>query len=70
MAPAVIVVAHTAAFDPRFNERLHPWFSTKAWGCTHVEIPWRDEGSEGTKLAYLAAKCGFSTTSTARSAIA
>lgn len=59
VAPAVIVLAHNAAFDRRFAERLHPWFSTKAWGCTMCEPPWREEGFEGTKLAYLAAQSGF-----------
>ncbi len=59
VAPAVIVLAHNAAFDRRFAERLHPYFSTKAWGCSMCEPPWREEGFEGTKLAYLAAQCGF-----------
>ena len=59
VAPAVIVLAHNAAFDRRFAERLHPWFSTKAWGCTMSEPPWREEGFEGLKLAYLAAQSGF-----------
>ena len=59
VAPAVIVLAHNAAFDRRFAERLHPYFTTKAWGCTMNEPPWRDEGFEGLKLAHLAAQCGF-----------
>lgn len=54
VAPAVIVLAHNAAFDRRFAERLHPYFSTKAWGCTMSEPPWREEGFEGLKLACLA----------------
>ena len=58
VAPAVIVLAHNAAFDRRFAERLHPYFSTKAWGCTMSEPPWREEGFEGLKLAYLAAESG------------
>ena len=59
VAPAEIVLAHNAGFDRRFAERLHPWFSTKRWGCTMGEPPWREEGFEGTKLAYLAAQSGF-----------
>ena len=59
VAPAVIVLAHNAAFDRRFAERLHPWFSTKAWGCSMSEPPWREEGFEGLKLTYLAAQSGF-----------
>lgn len=59
IAPAVIVLAHNAAFDRRFAERLHPYFSTKAWGCSMSEPPWREEGFEGLKLTYIAAQCGF-----------
>jgi DNA polymerase-3 subunit epsilon len=59
VAPAVIVLAHNAAFDRRFAERLHPYFTTKAWGCTMSEPPWTEEGFEGRKLAYLAAHAGF-----------
>lgn len=59
VAPAKIVLAHNAQFDRRFAERLHTYFSTKAWGCSMSEPPWRDEGFEGLKLAYLASHCGF-----------
>lgn len=59
VAPSVLVLAHNASFDRRFVERLHPWFSTKAWGCSMAEPPWREEGFEGLKLTYLAAQCGF-----------
>ena len=59
VAPSVIVLAHNAAFDRRFVEKLHPWFSTKAWGCSMSEPPWREEGFEGLKLTYLAAQSGF-----------
>ena len=59
VAPTVIVLAHNAAFDRRFAERLHPHFTTKAWGCTMAEPPWREAGFEGLKLAYLAAQSGF-----------
>lgn len=59
VAPSVIVLAHNAAFDRRFAEKLHPWFSTKAWGCSMNEPPWREEDFEGLKLNYLAAQSGF-----------
>ncbi len=59
IAPAMIILAHNAAFDRRFAERLHPYFSTKAWGCSMSEPPWREEGFEGLKLTYIAAQCGF-----------
>lgn len=58
VAPAVIVLAHNAAFDRGFAERLPPYFATKAWGCAMSEPPWREEGFEGLQLAYLAAQSG------------
>ena len=59
VAPAHIVLAHNAGFDRSFAERLHVYFSTKPWGCSMCEPPWREEGFEGQKLAYLAAESGF-----------
>ena len=59
VAPAHIVLAHNAGFDRGFAERLHAYFSTKPWGCSMCEPPWREEGFEGQKLAYLAAESGF-----------
>lgn len=58
-APAALVVAHNAAFDRKFLERLCDTFSTKAWACSMSEVDWAAEGYEGTKLAYLAASSGF-----------
>ncbi len=57
--PADLVVAHNAAFDRRFLERLCPDFCAKPWACSMAEIDWAAEGFEGTKLAYLAADNGF-----------
>lgn len=58
-SPAVLVVAHNAAFDRRFLERFSPVFATKAWACSMAEVPWKDEGYEGAKLAFLALEQGF-----------
>lgn len=57
--PAVIVIAHNARFDRRFVERAFPIFATKAWGCSVSDVPWREEGFEGSRLAYLAMRHGF-----------
>lgn len=57
--PAAVVIAHNAAFDRKFLERLCPSFSFKPWACSMSEIDWAAEGFEGTKLAYLAVGCGF-----------
>jgi DNA polymerase III subunit epsilon len=56
---AALVVAHNAAFDRRFVERLSDVFITKPWACSMTQIDWTAEGFEGTKLAYLAMGAGF-----------
>jgi DNA polymerase-3 subunit epsilon len=59
VARAAIVIAHNAAFDRKFAERLSPAFETKPWACSMSQIPWAAEGIRGSKLAYLAAAAGF-----------
>jgi DNA polymerase-3 subunit epsilon len=56
---AVLVLAHNAAFDRRFIERLVPSFALKAWGCSQSQIDWAHEGMEGTRLSYLVAGAGY-----------
>lgn len=56
---AALVVAHNAAFDRRFVERLSDIFAAKPWACSMTEVDWSAEGFEGTKLAYLAMGAGF-----------
>lgn len=56
---AALVVAHNAAFDRRFVERLSEVFVAKPWACSMSDIDWESEGFEGTKLAYLAMGAGF-----------
>lgn len=50
---ADIILAHNAAFDRPFGERLSPIFAAKAWGCTMCDVPWKDEGIEGRRLSDL-----------------
>lgn len=50
---ADIILAHNAAFDRPFAERLSPIFAAKAWGCTMCDVPWKDEGIEGRRLSDL-----------------
>jgi DNA polymerase-3 subunit epsilon len=59
IAPAVIVLAHNAAFDRPFAERLTDAFKLKGWACSMSQVGWKGEGYEGTKLSYLASQCGF-----------
>ncbi|MER8904310.1 3'-5' exonuclease [Mesorhizobium sp. M0772] len=56
---AALVIAHNAAFDRRFAERLSDVFATKPWACSMTQIDWGNEGYEGTKLVYLAMGAGF-----------
>lgn len=55
----VLAIAHHANFDRRFAERFCPSFANLSWACSWSEIPWAEEGFEGTKLIHLAAGCGF-----------
>lgn len=60
VAPAALVVAHNAAFDRRFCERLCPAFAEKAWACSFRDVPWNEEGFvNGAKLGNLAAAFGM-----------
>jgi DNA polymerase-3 subunit epsilon len=56
---AALVIAHHASFDRKFVEQLSDVFVTKPWACSMTQVNWRDEGYEGTKLAYLAMSAGF-----------
>lgn len=53
-ADAEIVIAHNAAFDRRFLERVCPIFANLPWACSQTQVRWFEEGMEGTKLFYLA----------------
>ncbi|MGO4405232.1 3'-5' exonuclease [Bosea sp. RAF48] len=57
--PADLVIAHNAAFDRPFCEKLSPTFASKAWACSVREIPWADLGFEGNKLGYLVGQFGL-----------
>jgi DNA polymerase-3 subunit epsilon len=57
--PANLILAHNAAFDRRFVERLCDEFALKPWGCSQSQVPWKEEGFDGTKLNYLLAGVGL-----------
>ncbi|MDR6831648.1 DNA polymerase-3 subunit epsilon [Bosea sp. BE271] len=57
--PADLIIAHNAAFDRPFCERLSPAFVSKAWACSVTEIRWSDVGFEGNKLGYLVGQSGL-----------
>jgi DNA polymerase-3 subunit epsilon len=56
---ADLVVAHNAGFDRRFCERLSDAFVHRRWACSQTQLPWREEGIEGSKLFYLTTQQGF-----------
>jgi DNA polymerase-3 subunit epsilon len=51
---AALVLAHNAAFDRRFCERLFFEFAKKPWACSLREVGWTDEGFESARLSQLA----------------
>jgi DNA polymerase-3 subunit epsilon len=55
---ASLVIAHNAAFDRPFVERLSSTFATLPWACSATEIDWRSEGIVGSRLEYLAMAFG------------
>ena len=59
IAPAAVVIAHNAAFDRQFAEKLCQDYAEKPWACSMSEPPWSDEGLEGRALPYLAMQAGF-----------
>ena len=59
LAEASLVVAHNAAWDRPFLERLLPGFAHLPWGCVMTQIPWREDGAAGRGLAAIAAGLGF-----------
>ncbi|PHR93689.1 MAG: DNA polymerase III subunit epsilon [Robiginitomaculum sp.] len=56
---ADLVVAHNAAFDRPFAEKIADCFKGKPWACSMSQINWNKEGFEGSKLAYLVAGAGY-----------
>ncbi|ACT59307.1 3'-5' exonuclease [Hirschia baltica] len=54
-----LIIAHNAAFDRPFAERLTPAFKAKPWACSLVDIDWKEEGYESPKLSFLAMEHGF-----------
>jgi DNA polymerase-3 subunit epsilon len=56
---ANFAVAHHAAFDRRFIEKVAPEAIKKPWGCSMSQVPWNEEGINGRSLEYIAMKQGF-----------
>lgn len=54
-----VVIAHNAKFDRQHIEKVLPAFEDLPWACSQTEVPWSEEGIEGTKLFYIASRFGF-----------
>ena len=61
VADVAIVIAHNARFDRPIAEKAWPVFKNLDWACSLDEIPWREHGFEGSKLAYLLMGAGLFT---------
>ena len=59
IADAAIVIGHNSRFDRPIAENDWPVFKGVDWACSLDEIPWRENGFEGTTLAYLLADAGL-----------
>ncbi|KQQ78984.1 hypothetical protein ASF65_13980 [Aureimonas sp. Leaf324] len=59
LSRADLIVAHNAAFDRPFVERLCPNLGARAWACSSQEVDWQGLGFEGSKLSHLVGQCGW-----------
>ena len=58
VADANIIIAHNAAFDRMFAERLSQTFEHKHWACSQTEVDWRKHRFSGAKLSYILTDMG------------
>jgi DNA polymerase-3 subunit epsilon len=56
---ADLIVAHNAAFDRPFCERLSDVFQKKPWACSATEIDWKAYGFNGARLTDLLSQAGW-----------
>jgi DNA polymerase-3 subunit epsilon len=54
-----VVIAHNASFDRNFAEKRFPFFKEKAWACSFIQVPWKEEGISSAALEFIAYKFGF-----------
>lgn len=59
VGPASLIIAHNAAFDRPFAERISSLFKAKPWACSMTGVPWRAEGIESRRLSDLLAQFGL-----------
>ncbi len=56
---AALIIAHNAKFDRPMCEATWPFIQNFNWASSFAQIPWREEGHEGTKLGYLLNDYGY-----------
>lgn len=60
LSNADLIVAHNAAFDRAFFERMFPMLN-KAWACSCHEVDWGQLGFDGRALPWLLVQHGLFT---------
>ena len=58
IASADVRIAHNAAFDVAFIERLLPGLAGAAWACSARDFDWLEAGLDGAKLGHLLMQIG------------
>jgi DNA polymerase-3 subunit epsilon len=53
-----IVIAHNAAFDRPFLEKVSPVFREKPWACSMEQAPWKANGYSSASLENICTKQG------------
>lgn len=61
LSSAEVIVAHNAAFDLAFVEKLLPQIKGSAWACSCHEVDWAERGYEGRALGWLLIQSGLFT---------
>jgi DNA polymerase III subunit epsilon len=56
---AALVIAHNAAFDRPFSERLSATFANLPWACSATDINWKTEGVSSYRLENLLGYFGY-----------
>jgi len=56
---AALVIAHNAAFDRPFSERLSASFANLPWTCSATDINWKAEGVSSYRLENLLGHFGY-----------
>lgn len=56
---AALVIAHNAAFDRPFAERLSASFAKVPWACSATDINWKAEGVSSYRLENLLGHFGY-----------